>query len=367
MPNSFIFSKIAERTSTMARCTAVSLLILLYSCSTYSLSLSTSVLNLPRTLISKLSSPLYFRTYTFSRDATDTRAVELTFSQVFEQFQLRPPVQVPSRIWRWAYECHRRLLPLLHAFDSAKPPNSSLSLLCAWWKAMVGSNNRSPAYDENMAYDMLPSLTRWIIPVLRPILPRLHNANIELRTVFLNNAVVTAASLAPQGQKVRLISFGAGYDTRSILMQERGLIAEAVELDLPDVIEGKRLLLSRLQQRRPNAILPNFYSADLNDIAQTRETVRKILSADGYYNIFLFEGVMTHLKKGSPHALLSIISELLASTQSKGYLCFSDLLENVPNRDLKFGLAELQSTGWVCDEWMATPTKTPHMGRAHMQ
>ena len=55
-----------------------------------------------------------------------------------------------SKTWQRAWRFHKRMLPLLHAFDRNKPPDSSLSLAVLWWKALSGNDQSSPAFDDGL-------------------------------------------------------------------------------------------------------------------------------------------------------------------------------------------------------------------------
>jgi O-methyltransferase involved in polyketide biosynthesis len=330
----------------------------------------------------------------------------LTFSQVYNMHHVQPPSQVPSFVWRWCYFIHKACLPILHKFDSAKPPDSALSLMVLWWKAMVGLDRSSQAYDGGLAYDMLPTGTRWLVKCLnlasRITRLRLHHANIELRTVFLDESVKKIVGRIKQQQpsrRVRVVVFGAGYDLRSMRLLRQGIVEEMIEMDLPDVVQAKQALLEspRFQQRQPNCTMPSrMLAVNLNDMEQTRVILSSLLtsplplsssgSMEEPFTIFMFEGVMVHLANGSPHKLLQLLRSFettttrtaatsttttptLTSTPESAYLpscciIFSDMLNNVKYRSCAMGQAEMESTGWRLTEWTANPTKTPHMGVA---
>lgn len=96
-------------------------------------------------------------------------------------------------------------------------------------------------YDDSLAYDLLPRGSRVLVGKrLRKFYPRLHHANVEIRTAYLDQSVTRIideihATKEPRA-RIRLISLGAGYDVRSIKFRERGLVVQAIELDLPEVI-----------------------------------------------------------------------------------------------------------------------------------
>ena len=53
---------------------------------------------------------------------------------------------------------------------------------CLWWKAIAGNSIHSPVYDSQLSYDLLPSVTRWIVNErVCNLYSRLHHANVEIR------------------------------------------------------------------------------------------------------------------------------------------------------------------------------------------
>jgi Leucine carboxyl methyltransferase len=316
---------------------------------------------------------------------------QLTYRQVFERLGVRPPWQVPPRVWRWCYHVHRFLLRfVLHAGDPLVVPNSSLSGLILWWKALVGNDHKSPAYDQGWAGDLLPPATGWIAgrptsskfpaPSLRRFFPRLNHANIEVRTVYLNEAIdrVLQAwkrqkpdSSTSQARKVRVVVLGAGYDLRGTRLLTEGVVQDVLELDLPEVIEAKQALWTRrLKRRRPNVLIPRLVPADLNDVNSTRALLLEQLLSDEdsserreWSTIFVLEGILVHLKTEAGHELLKVMSSLTTPSETTA-LIFADALPYVTQRRLEEAQAELQKQGWTLLEFIANPTKAPHMGIA---
>jgi O-methyltransferase involved in polyketide biosynthesis len=151
---------------------------------------------------------------------------------------------------------------------------------------------------------------------------------------------------------------------RSIKLLERGEIDDAIEFDLPPVVKAKNKLLhsKRFQRRRPHALVPSMVGVDLNQ-PDDRDRIFRSLPDDGSFSIFLLEGVIVHLQPGSGKALLELCSGFLKGKR-QGCLVFADRLEDVDNRDLSLAQTELEKTGFQLVEWLANPTKTPHMGFA---
>ena len=251
--------------------------------------------------------------------------------------------------------------------------------------------------------------------------PRLHHANVEIRTSYLDRSLCTAIHSIVEGSdpsrktNIRLIVMGGGYDTRSFKLLEQTLMnnrtaehrellprqggrswrrlgrrrttqstpknayqnltcnfdLECFELDLPVVVEAKRKLIqSRLQRRRPwlknVEDYPRLIEADFNDLASTKHTLESIVASDKRtHNIVIFEGVMIYLDSGVPHGLLELCSGVLKGTNST--LCFADRLENIPGGDEVAARIEMERTGWTLDDWLSKPGLARHMGLARVK
>ena len=316
-----------------------------------------------------------------------------TFNEVALSLGLRPRLDAPNIVWKLAWELQKKILPILHLRDPIKPKNLNICLSCLWWKALSGSAAKYPLYDDMLSYDMLPRFSRILVGrKLGRLFPRLHHGNVELRTAFIDRAISTEVEVAinsneTKRSKVRLISFGAGYDVRSIKFCSTNVIDEAYELDRPEVVEAKQQMMERLLLRRqhveePRSIalkrehLPKLIGLDLNDKKIVRVVLQDILSikstdnADSsWHTIFLFEGVMIHLDKGIPPELLRICSSVLQNQQirdisSSGSLVFADRLESIPGGDIDAARKELRKAGWRIQQWCPNPGKARHMGTA---
>jgi len=108
-------------------------------------------------------------------------------SDAAKEVGVRAVLDAPKKKWKRAWVTFRTLLPILHLFDRFRTPESSLNRACLWWKAIAGNDEESPAFDNGLAYDILPPGTRIIVGrrVVR-YYPRLHHANVEIRTAYLN-------------------------------------------------------------------------------------------------------------------------------------------------------------------------------------
>jgi len=294
---------------------------------------------------------------------------------------VKPPLEASKEAWQRAWKIQKRALPILHLFDRCKPSNSKLNLACIWWKALSGNDPSSPVFDSGLSHDFLPAKSRFVVGrfFLR-FYPRLHHANVEIRTAYLDQAVLGAIddikqkareSNATTPVKFRLISMGAGYDVRSIKFLQRGDIFEAYELDLPEVVETKARLIHRAKKRRKSLsddCIPKAIGIDLNNVDDVRNALMKIVGSndENVHTIILFEAVMIYLDEGVPSSLLKLCADALKPLEQNGSLSslvFADRLEHIPGGDYDVGREVLESVGWKIVDWLPKPGLARHMGR----
>mmetsp|Transcript_3330 Transcript_3330/g.5575 ORF Transcript_3330/g.5575 Transcript_3330/m.5575 type:complete len:474 (-) Transcript_3330:271-1692(-) len=182
---------------------------------------------------------------------TNNNSTILTPSDAAQKVGVLPTKNATKGEWQRAWKLHRGLMKPLHLMDGCRPKDSKLALACLWWKALAGNDKSSPVHDYSLSYDLLPPITRWIVSsrVCR-FYPRLHHANVEIRTAYLDKALTNiintimndyntaAASSSTQQQhqsmqkkkkkKIRLVVMGGGYDTRSIKLLEQSLLMQSV-------------------------------------------------------------------------------------------------------------------------------------------
>ena len=371
-----------------------------------------------------------------------------------QRLGVRPSrINFPPWFWKLSWKVHSMALPILHRWDEAPTPDLANCLKCLWCKALSANDISSPVYEgrQGWTYDMLPSVTRWFI-VKNPFLPlwifpRLVHYVIELRTTFLNRSLrneirryqeqeqekptttetiaaeapttktttTTTTTTAKNGmnvskkqKKIRLISLGAGYDTRSIQFlnvkveeedqDHKGCgsdtgsvdrdairIDEAYELDLPEVVSSKSIMLERLVERRrkqhPNKQkeikLPKLMSQNLKDVRGLKESLDKIFMRDGTttgttsdccHTIFLVEGVLIYLSEPQRSDVLSTCSQYLKDRGVQGSLLFADRIRKPPDPSVDDMKDWLNGDGWTLDEESFTvhPGKARHMGIARV-
>eukprot|EP00977_Amphora_coffeiformis_P009632 scaffold2219_cov177-Amphora_coffeaeformis.AAC.8 len=289
-------------------------------------------------------------------------------------------------------------LAISQFLDPLRIPNSYVNYQCVWWKAMAANDRNSPVFDGGLAYDLLPSVTRWA--AASPVVswyPRFHHANVELRTAYLDQAmeqVLLSLPQSPQQAKVRLVLLGGGYDLRLIRMalkynataientaaatttsSSSSVIAETIEVDLPQVIAAKqRILKERFLRRRPE--LKNIidsvqtFPIDLNDLEGVRKLLHEFIlvpssNGDDLITVFVFEAVLIYLDEGIPSQLLALLSQAVRSAKGKGAILVADTLP-LSDVDASEDLArkELETLGWVLKDWNLKPGRTRHLGWA---
>lgn len=316
-----------------------------------------------------------------------------TANDVARKFGVRPGSTAPRIVWKYSWRLLGYCLPILHLFDKARSKDLDYSLKCLWCKALSGRDKTSPAFDDYYSYDMLPSGARWLLKLPNFLFPRLIHFNIELRTTFLDRALRDEIEHVMQSQsngnstKIRLITLGAGYDTRSTRFLEEGLIHEAYELDMDAVIQSKSVMLERLSKRRSRrrgeagnstSRHQQLLTQDLNDLTSFEEKLEQIIAKtesleedSRWHNIFLFEGVLIYLDKGVPISLVKLCSTLLERTKQEGSLVFADLFRDLGS-DFRVDTARdyfnSKGGGWklVPSFWCPKPGLARHMGKARL-
>ena len=307
--------------------------------------------------------------------------------------QAPAPWKAPRWAWSNAWKIGKSTLPLLHRWDAAAPADTCVNLWVVWLKAIAGNRRRSGGYDAGLAYDLLPSVTRWVVRwPLCYFYPLLHHQNVALRTAYLDRAVRSdLSSTTAQGAPPLVVTLGAGFDVRQQrLADEHGARGSWAELDLPDVVEQKRRLLARAARRRPGMALPTAQlGANLTDLAAARMAIRTALSggeggaptsgmpgagaaaaAPGRHATFVCEALLIYLPPEKASALLSACAhEARRAGCTSASLCFADRLPNVDGCAKEDARAALAAAGgWVLDEesWLPKPGLARHMGVARI-
>lgn len=295
--------------------------------------------------------------------------------------QVRPQNCLWSpKLRRWSWRIHGKILPLLHWWERTADVHVNLRVL--WNKALPSVDAQSFAYEHPYfwTYNMLPYSSRWILNLPNWVFPRWMHAVIELRTVYLNQAIereIQYAQAATTSAKIRLVVLGGGYDTRSIRLLTNHKIQEAWELDLPKVTEAKSRLMKRLCRRIPRNAAADFADSihflpvNLNDLDQVESTLLQIIEngTESCYTIVISEAICMYLDPNIPDELLKRCGELFGSSSaSLGVsFCFADQFEAIRNQtDEGAGRQWLERIGgWDLIDWLPNkPGSTRHTGVA---
>lgn len=278
----------------------------------------------------------------------------------FELLQLKfpAPLQVVRRA---AWQGHGAILPLLHATDPVRPKNTCLNLQVLWLKALAGTRGET---DDYLSYCLLPKKSRWLIS--RPLCwlyPPWHHDTVARRTLFIERQIADILKeSAEPARSLHFVTLGAGFDTRPLRI---GVVEKPIrrcatyderlswaEVDLPEVMEEKRLLVQRLTRRRPwlARCVPRAYPGDLS-IARGRKVVRRaartaaVPTGMGDGPIFVVEALLMYLPESSAMELLRVCGSIRGAR-----IVFADRLPcGVESRAEAKEL--LERLGWTLITW----------------
>lgn len=310
--------------------------------------------------------------YADSSFATMANSTILTPAAAAARVGIQPTIEAaPAFVWKWLWKGHQMLLPLLHITDDSNQPpvrNNDLSLWVLWNKAIAAQDKKSPVYDNDWTYDMLPSVTRYFVKSIpNQLFPRLYHANIEIRTAYLNQIILQEMIRnVNENKKVRIVSIGAGYDVRCSRLlslkhpndSSKHLLTEAWEIDVPDVIQPKASMLHRLQYRRQRQRqdrddepirVPHVRPVDLNNSTWFENVLNAIIRNDDgdetWHTIFVSEAVFIYLDKGIPRKVMQQCRDAIiqSGTSNTASFCFADRLENSP------GIVKIQFCAYLFD------------------
>lgn len=301
---------------------------------------------------------------------------------------MEPPSNCQSsRLKRWAWRWHGRILPLLHWSDKARPPDKYVNLRVLWNKAIASLDPKSLAYEDDvgfLTYHMLPKVSRFLLLKFIPIrwYPRWMHANIELRTVYLGQVLKKELEYVTSNYPdahIRLVILGGGYDSRSLRVAASAnhfcaRVESIIELDLPEVIQSKAILLERIYRELPHmaqhATKIQLEGVDLNSAEQVEQFLQKVVSskskdANTIYTILVSEAVLMYLDKGAPRTVWELSRRIL--TPHASFLFVDRLNEISTVVDGTSGNDWISRVGWNLIEWNSKPGATRHMGVARIK
>lgn len=314
-----------------------------------------------------------------SRNSWENRLGDVNqLTKVSTQLNVQPPWNAPKWVWALAWRIHKFILPVLHAFDECRPSDTFVNLAVLWWKSISGNKWGSRTYDGGVAYDLLPSITRWMVTFpLCYLYPPLHHQNVAIRTAFLDTVVNSELSV-DNTTHTTVIVLGAGFDTRSIRLAQHHKNTEFFEIDLPDVVSQKLSMFKRFQSRRKFSLVPHLEGADLNNISEVQSKLRNIfLSSDSRTSslrkiVFVSEAVLLYLQQDHVMPLLQLCLQTASQYSKDVSFCFADRIPAVqlndadPDQEGVDAKTILSTIGLNVERWAMKPGKARHMGVARL-
>jgi hypothetical protein len=298
-------------------------------------------------------------------------------NKVYDLLGVERPSKTPRIFRRLSWRMHAKILPLLHWGDQAQPRDVDVNLRVLWSKAISSLDKNSLANEdrETWTYWLLPPKSRWLLRIIPTrLFPRWLHANIELRTVYLNQLIEEEISNTPPGKKIRLIALGGGYDARSLRLLNAAdrRIHTAWELDQAGVIKSKGIMLDRICKDQKRVLsLPQLRIVDLTNLRDVENTVEEITRYDDddqneWHSILISEAVLMYLPNGVPSRVLSIFARVLGGKNpSSVSFCFVERFEGVADNDKTSLASFLANAGWnALVKWQPKPGRTNHMGKA---
>jgi len=236
---------------------------------------------------------------------------------------------------------------VLHAFDDDPIQDSSKNLRVLWVRALL---NQRGLIDDPIAAKFLPPTTRGLVTtktgasLFNPIIQ--FTEWIQARTDFIEDAVGyflgspecsgdEDANSSPK--ECNIVLFGAGYDTRAIRYRNaHGSKINFIEVDLPEVTEGKRKLYEKFQKTQdPDWKLGerhNLVPLDLNSCGDEEgvgllDTLKKVggLNKD-LPTLFVWEAVLFYVNEDAVRNIMTELTDF-TSSRTNSMLCFTDSLK----------------------------------------
>ena len=297
---------------------------------------------------------------------------ETLLNQAATELKVAPPWNAPRFVWSYAWKLHQFMIPILHFFDRTTPKDSFINLPVLWWKAISGNRIGSKLYDNRIAFDLLPSITRYIVSFpLCYLFPNLHHQNVALRTIYLDKAL---SSELNDFEASNVIVLGAGYDTRALRYLQKNQIHDFFEFDFPNVMKSKALMLERFKRRRrmtDSHKMPKLYEADLNELNLVQKQLKSLFESinSKKKTIFVVEAVLMYMKDENVSKLLQIAIQEASSYGSKSIsIVFADRFPNVrldnPQDEKQDVIQFFKQLNLKLQDWCPKPGRARHMGIA---
>jgi len=235
------------------------------------------------------------------------------------------------------------IFSLLHAFDPDPIKDSSKNLRVLWVRALM---QQKGLIQDDIAATFLPKTTRGLVTTdagasfLGPAIR--FTEWIQARTEFIDNGLElflnSSACINSMDEKLpcNVVLLGAGYDTRRIRFRNKhdGLI-NFMEVDLPDVCEGKKTLYDKFRREQdPDMKSSTIVALDLNECSKTR--LINVLKEEGLDSslptFFVFEAVLFYVNRDAIECIFEDLFDY--SQQNEMMLCLTDSLK--PYLDVPF-------------------------------
>lgn len=237
---------------------------------------------------------------------------------------------------------------LLHAFDPDPIGDSSKNLRVLWVRALL--NQRGDIKDK-VAETFLPPTTRGLVTtesgaaLFNPIVK--FTEWIQARTDFIDGSLEHFLSSPVctnedgTTNECNIVLFGAGYDTRSLRFRHaHGDKINFFELDLPDVVEGKKKLYKKFQEENdPEWDLdgkgPKVVGFDLNDCGGDSpkgllDVLRGAGLKEGVPTLFVWEAVLFYVNEDAIRNIMRDLFDFCSPEGNQGVesmLCMTDSLK----------------------------------------
>jgi len=263
------------------------------------------------------------------------------------------------------------MIPILHYFDSITPKDSFINLPVLWWKAISGCRLGSKLYDNNTAFDLLPSITRYIVAFpFCYLFPNLHHQNVAMRTIYLDKKL---SSELNDTEASNVIVLGAGYDTRALRYLQKNQIHDFFEFDFPNVMKSKALMLERYKRRRRmtnSDKMPKLFEADLNDLNLVQRQLKSLFESTNpkKKTIYVIEAVLMYMKDENVSKLLQIAIEEASLGSKSISIVFADRFPGVrldnPHDEKQDVTRFFNQLNLKLQDYFPKPGRARHMGVA---
>lgn len=205
-----------------------------------------------------------------------------------------PSTRAPRFLWKLAWDFGKKSLSILHnpyLTSGYVPSDRNVNLSVLYWKALDGDEYARALLPGRLGRLFTSRAFRWMYP-------RLHHANVGIRTRFINRCLESVVAEEEGGdggvaditQGFNVLILGAGFDSRGVRLLDGGGVVDkgkvrVVEFDLEGVVKEKGKVFERNYRRRrrrrrksagwggSQEQLPILTNINLNYLEGTRATL----------------------------------------------------------------------------------------------